>query len=119
MTIEITLGTVSTALGIIGTAGKIVHSLVKIALEERDAKIAEMGSSLKAARETDAATRRILFDKLDAHHKEFTDYKLHVAETYIVETKMEKLLAPVLSRLENIERDIRGERRDRSDRERT
>lgn len=114
MTIEITLGTVSTALAIIGTAGKIVHSLVNIALEKRDAKLLELEGSLKAARETDAATRRILFDKLDAQHNALQDYKLHVAEHYVGEAKLEKLIAPILTRLDGIERDLRGDRQARS-----
>lgn len=110
MTIEITLGTVSTALAIAGTAGKIIHSLVNVALEKRDAKITELEGAHRAVRETQS----ILFGKLDTLHREHQDYRLHVAETYIGETKIEKLLLPVLQRLDNIERDLRGERADRA-----
>ncbi len=114
MTIEITLGTVSTALAIAGTAGKIIHSLVNVALEKRDLKLAELEGALKAAREVDASTRRILFDKLDAQHNALQDYKLHVAEHYVGEAKLEKLIAPILTRLDGIERDLRGERQQRT-----
>lgn len=106
MTIEITLGTVSTALGIAGAAGKIIHSLVNVALEKRDDKIRELEGAHRAVRDTQST----LFGKLDALHREHQDYRLHVAETYIGEAKIEKLIMPILQRLDNIERDLRGER---------
>lgn len=110
MTIDLTLGTVSATLGIAGGIGKIIHSLVNVALEKRDDKIKELESAHRAVRETQGT----LFGKLDALHREHQDYRLHVAETYIGEAKIEKLLGPIVNRLERIENDLRGDReRDR------
>lgn len=106
MTIEITPGTVSATLGIAGVVGKIIHSLVNVALEKRDEKIKELEGAHRAVRDTQGT----LFGKLDQLHREHQDYRLHVAETYIGEAKIEKLFAPVISRLERIENDLRGDR---------
>ena len=110
MTIDISVGTVGAACTVATLVGKIVHSLFTSALEKRDDKIEELNGAWKATRET----QRVLFEKLDVHHKEFQDYKLHVAETYLVEAKMEKLVAPILSRLDGIERDLRSAERSRA-----
>lgn len=110
MTIDVSVGTVGAACTVATLAGKIIHSLFSSALEKRDGKLEELNSAFKAARDT----QRVLFEKLDTHHKEFQDYKLHVAETYLVEAKMEKLVAPILSRLDSIERDLRTAERARS-----
>lgn len=83
----------ATVAGVIGTAGA---AFVQIALSTRDQRIASLASGQK-----------ILFDKLDAAVAELHAYKLHVAETYVNEAKLEKLLDPINRRLENIENDLR------------
>lgn len=86
----------ATVAGVLGTSGAaIMHN----ALGSRDAQI----SSLRGSQKT-------LFDKLDVISKELHEYKLHVAETYVNETKLEKLLDPINRRLESIESGIRNER---------
>lgn len=55
-------------------------------------------------------TQTKIFEKLDLRSKEFQDYRVHVAETYIAEDKLEKIIAPVVSRLDRIEDDLRGKR---------
>lgn len=55
-------------------------------------------------------TQGVLFAKLDAVTQELHLYKLHVAETYVNEAKLEKLLDPINRRLESIENDLRQER---------
>lgn len=117
MTIDISVGTVGAACTVATLAGKIVHSLFSSALEKRDDRIAamekasddkdrELEGAFKAVRDT----QKTLFDKLDAAHNDLQAYKLHVAEHYVGEAKLEKLIAPVLTRLDSIERDLRRER---------
>lgn len=84
----------ATVAGVVGTAGA---ALMHNALSSRDEQL----RSVRAAQKT-------LFDKLDVLTKELHDYKLHVAETYVNEAKLEKLLDPINRRLENIENDLRG-----------
>lgn len=117
MTIDITFGTVSAALGVATAVGKVVHSLVNVALEKRDGRIAALEATNESkARELESAfrvvkdTQKTLFDKLDALTHDHQAYKLHVAETYIGEAKIEKLVAPILERLSRIEDDLRRER---------
>ena len=56
------------------------------------------------------STQKTLFLKLDEVTKEFNEYKLHVAEHYMAEAKLEKMLLPIERRLEAIEDDLRGAR---------
>lgn len=55
-------------------------------------------------------TQKVIFDKLDSVTKELHEYKLHVAETYVNQAALEKILAPIERRLEAIEDDLRGGR---------
>lgn len=57
------------------------------------------------------STQKVLFDKLDKVTSEFNAYKVHVAETYVAEAKLEKMLQPIERRLEAIEDDLRGSRK--------
>lgn len=89
----------ATVAGVLGTGGAaFLHS----AFATRDGQI----QSLRA-------TQATLFGKLDAVTLELHNYKLHVAETYVNEAKLEKLLDPISRRLESIENDLRTERTSR------
>lgn len=56
-------------------------------------------------------TQKILFGKFDTVNEDLQKYKLHVAETYVNQAALEKLLSPIERRLENIEKDLRQEHR--------
>ena len=58
--------------------------------------------------ENNRETARTLFGKIDENRQELADYKLHVAETYVNQAALEKLLGPIERRLESIEEDIRS-----------
>lgn len=132
MTIEITPASVTITIAVGGAAAKIVHWLVGLALERRDAAIKAAfdraveaeetaGEAIKVAltakeREMDelrGAYRAIketqgkLFEKHDFVVRELNEYKLHVAERYVGEEKLEKLFAPLVNRLEGIETEMR------------
>ena len=70
------------------------------AFSTRDAQIQSMRNS-----------QNVLFNKLDAVVLELHEYKLHVAETYVNEAKLEKLFDPINRRLENIEDGLRDDRK--------
>lgn len=53
------------------------------------------------------AGQKILFEKLDSQTSALQDYKLHVAETYVAEAKLEKMFLSLNSRLDSIERWMR------------
>ncbi len=90
------LTAVGTVAGVVGTAGAaFMHS----AFAQRDAQIQTLRNSQSA-----------LFTKFDAVVTELHEYKLHVAETYVNEQKLEKMLDPINRRLESIENDLRQER---------
>lgn len=90
------LTAVGTVAGVLGTGGAaLIHS----ALASRDTAIDNLRRSQTA-----------LFAKFDDVVKELHEYKLHVAETYVNEAKLEKLLDPINRRLESIENDLRSER---------
>lgn len=125
MNIEITGGSVTVTLGVITAAAKTVHWLVARELERRDKELSvaldardntykndtahaqreldEVRGAFKAVKETQAK----LFEKYDAVVRDFNEYKLHVAETYVGEAKLERLIAPIVNRLDSIERDLR------------
>ena len=82
--------------GVLGTAGAaIIHN----SLSSRDLLL----ESLRRQQAT-------LFEKSDIVVKEFNAYKLHVAENYVNEGKLEKLFDPINRRLESIEKGLREER---------
>lgn len=110
MTLDISVSTVGAACTVATLTGKIIHSIVVGALEKRDDRI----KALEDDRVGLKATQSVLFNKLDKQTDEFAGYKLHVAETYIAEAKLEKIIAPVVNRLERIEDDLRDQARDRT-----
>ena len=88
------LTAVGTVAGVVGTAGAaFMHS----AFSSRDAQIQSFRNSQSA-----------LFTKFDALVLELHEYKLHVAETYVNEAKLEKLFDPINRRLEGIENGMRN-----------
>jgi len=107
-----------TGTAIIGTLlCKIIHGLVSSALEKRDTRITglceDIDYSITERNKLIGAiklTQKTLFDKFDAALKELNVYKLHVAETYVNEAKLEKLLAPIHRQLEAIESDLRSKK---------
>lgn len=117
MTIDISVGSVGAACAVVTLAGKIIHSLVAGALEKRDDRIgvlekagADKDRELEGAFRAVRDTQKTLFEKLDNHHREFQDYKLSVAEKYVGAAALKELLAPLVSRLDSIEHDLRKER---------
>jgi hypothetical protein len=121
LVIDVSVGTVGAVCTVATLIGKAVHGLVGTALEKRDEKIKQIESeSVKKSLELEGAfraardTQKILFEKLDAHHKELQDYKLSVAERYVAAGALKEMLAPLVARLEGIEHDLRnGERPER------
>lgn len=82
-----------------GLAGAWLHS----AFSQRDAKIIELEGAHRATRETQGT----LFGKYDTVHLELQSYKLHVAETYVNQAALQKMIDPIDRRLENIEKELR------------
>lgn len=96
---EISPGWVSAGAAVGGLVVTVAGFWIRSAFETRDGQIAAVKS-----------TQKILFDKLDSVTRELQEYKLHVAETYVNQAALEKLLMPVERRLEAIEDDLRGGR---------
>ena len=107
MTLEISYGAVGAACTVIGLAGKVVHGLVANALEARDRAIADLEKRRSEDVAALKATQKILFEKYDLVCDDLQAYKLHVAETYVNQAALEKLLLPIERRLETIEQDLR------------
>lgn len=109
--VELSSGWVSAGAAVGGLVVTIAGFWIRSAFEARDERI-KAAETLHAA-DTAAVktTQKLLFEKLDSQGRELQEYKLHVAETYVNQAALEKLLAPVERRLEAIENDLRsGER---------
>lgn len=118
MTVEISWPAVGTGCVVLTFLGKVIHGAFAVALEKRDDAIKALGEDLtkeKARHDTDVTalktTQKLLFEKADKAVSELHEYKLHVAETYVAEGKLEKMLHPIERRLEAIENDLRGDGR--------
>lgn len=96
---EISPAWVGASATVVGVVATVATNLVRSAFAERDVQIAAT-----------KATQKILFDKLDTQARELHEYKLHVAETYVNQAALEKMLHPIERRLEAIENDLRGDR---------
>jgi hypothetical protein len=92
-------GWLTAAASVAGVLGTASAALMHNALASRDEQI----SSLRTG-------QKIAFDKIDAQSRDLHEYKLHVAETYVNEAKLEKLFDPINRRLESIEKGLRDER---------
>lgn len=90
---------ITAAVAVGGVLVRWTHSAVR---DERDARERDI-AALKA-------TQKVLFDRYDKLSEDFNDYRLHVAETYVAEAKLEKMFEPLNRRLENIEEGLRAER---------
>lgn len=117
MTIDISVGSVGAACAAATLVGKVVHSLVASALEKRDDRISALEKSgadkdreLEGAFKAVKDTQKLLFEKLDNHHREFQEYRLVVAEKYVAAGSLKEMLAPLVARLDSIEHDLRGSR---------
>ena len=129
MTIEISYGAVGAGCAVLGLLGKIVHGLLSGALEARDLRIKQVEAKAKedlAALEKsqDVALKAIearadaaisgaranittLFGRYDTVTRELQEYKLYAAEHYVNQTNLEKMLAPIMRQLNEIEKDLR------------
>lgn len=96
MTISVSAEGIIAACTILTLVGSVVWYLVMEALKARDVQIA----SAKTA-------QGVLFEKYDRVDADLQRYKLHVAETYINQSALERLLAPIERRLGAIEEDLR------------
>lgn len=97
---EINPGWVSACATVAGVVATVAGVLVRGAFHDRDQRL----DALKS-------TQKVLFEKLDLVTHDLNEYKLRVAETYVNQGALEKLLDPIQRRLEAIENDIRNERR--------
>lgn len=97
---EISPGWVSAGAGVAGLVTTVAGMWIRSAFATRDEQIAAI-----------KATQKILFEKLDVVGRELQEYKLHVAETYVNQAALEKLLLPIERRLETIEQDLRKDSR--------
>jgi|CXWL01.1.fsa_nt_gi hypothetical protein len=117
MTIEISGPAVSAFCVVAALLSKGIHGLFSTALEKRDVAITNLYAELSkqnADHNIEVAgvksTQKTLFEKLDAVTDALHKYKLHVAETYVIQSALEKILYPIERRLQAIENDLRGER---------
>lgn len=110
MVIEVNWGVAASAVGVVGGIAKVVHYVVGRALDERDQAIKTVRAEFQRAEECLKENQRKVWEKYDALVREFQDYKLHVAETYVCEAKVEKVLAPLVERLKAIEEEMRDRR---------
>lgn len=128
MVLEITGASLAVTATVVGAAAKLVHWLVAReiirsekdlaeALERRDQRIealeravADKDRELEGAFKAVKDTQKTLFEKLDVHYKEFQEYRLTVAKEYVAVGALKELLAPIASRLDSIEHDLRNQR---------
>lgn len=96
---EINPGWVSATAAVVGVVATIATTIVRGAFMDRDQRL----DAVKG-------TQKVLFDKLDIVSHDLNEYKLRVAETYVNQAALEKLLDPVNRRLEAIEQDLRNAR---------
>lgn len=89
-------GWVTAAATVLGVALTIGGAWIHNSLSSRDEQI----SSTRAA-------QKVLFEKLDVVANALQVYKLHVAETYVNQAALQKMLDPIDRRLENIEKEMR------------
>ncbi len=93
---EINSGWVS-AIGTVSGVGITLAGMwLRSAFAARDEQIAAAKS-----------TTKVIFEKLDAVTHDLQAYKLHVAETYVNQAALQKMLDPIDRRLENIEKEMR------------
>lgn len=94
---DINAGWVGAATTVFGALSTMAGAWVKSALATRDEAIQATKNAQK-----------LLFEKSDVQTRELQEYKLHVAETYVNQAALQKMLDPIDRRLENIEKDLRG-----------
>lgn len=106
MIVEISWGSIAAGLGVAGTLGEALRRFVNREIASCEKAVAD----LKQQHEDDVNKLResvkTLFGKHDAVVKELNDYKLHVAETYVNQAALEKMLQPMERRLERIEESL-------------
>ena len=55
-------------------------------------------------------TQKVIFEKLDGHGRDFQEYRVHVAETYVNREILKEQLAPINKALDSIQQELRDER---------
>lgn len=116
---EITPQGISAATAVFGLILTIGAMLIRSSFGARDGQIRGLVNARETDRKTAStqrtadmdgikSTQKILFGKLDEANKSLSEYKLHVAETYVNQAALEKLLSPIERRLGSIEEDIRS-----------
>ncbi len=103
------------AIGVLfGIASVVIGWFVKSLMERFKDRIRELSEDVKNARET----QKTLFGKIDslnkdiqdqrlAMSKEMQDQRVHVAETYVSETALEKTMAPMREMLDDIRQQLK------------
>lgn len=93
---ELNAGWVSASATVAGVIITVAGMWIRSAFATRDEYITAIKS-----------TQKVLFEKLDIVTRELQAYKLHVAETYVNQAALQKMLDPIDRRLENIEKEMR------------
>lgn len=104
---EINPGWVSAGAAVGGLVVTVAGFWIRSAFENRDERIKALETLHIADTTALKTTQTLLFAKLDTQNHELQNYKLHVAETYVNQAALEKLLGPIERRLETIEGDLR------------
>lgn len=97
----ITAGWVTAIATVVGLLVTIAGFWIQSSFASRDAEI----NSAKGQ-------QSLLFKKYDEFNSDLQKYKLYVAETYVNQAALEKLLLPIERRLDSIERDLRKDLHD-------
>lgn len=108
MVVEISWPAVSAGCVVLTLVGKVLHGIAMAAFESRDSEIRALRTKLETDIAAVKTTQKLQFDKYDAVARELQEYKLHVAETYVNQAALQKMLDPIDRRLENIEKEMRG-----------
>jgi hypothetical protein len=93
---NISPGWVSAAATVLGLIGSGLFAWLRSVDAAQEARITEVKN-----------TQKTLFDKHDKLAADLQAYKLHVAESYVNQAALEKLLLPIERRLGSIEEDLR------------
>lgn len=95
---------------LLGGIAAVIHWLTRSALRSLEDNIESLRQLHVAEATAIKAGVKLLFEKYDVLNSDVQHYKIHVAETYVNQVALEKLLLPIERRLENIETDLRGKR---------
>lgn len=97
---EISPGWVSSGIAVVGFIGTSIAAWLRSVDTAQESRIIEVKS-----------TQKVLFNKLDERNREFQEYRVHVAETYINREVLREQLSPINKALEKIDSDLREMRK--------